>query len=89
MTPSPEGALGEELIAALEDFEIRHGGHFDSKLDLGVYYLALGETERARDYLRRAERILLDGGEKTLSRKEAYAAALYGALAQACLVREE
>ncbi|MDR0643079.1 MAG: hypothetical protein LBG07_11545 [Treponema sp.] len=83
------GALGEELIAALEDFEIRHGGHFDSKLDLGIYYLALGETERARDYLRRAERILLDGGGKTVSRKEAYAPALYGALAQVSLVRKE
>jgi tetratricopeptide (TPR) repeat protein len=84
------GALGEELISALEDFEIRHGGHFDSKVDLGIYYLAVGETERARDYLRRAERILLDGAAgKRYPGKEGYAAVMYGALAQAHFLREE
>jgi hypothetical protein len=84
------GALGEKLAAALEDFEIRHGGHFDSKVDLGIYYLAVGETERARDYLRRAERILLDGAAgKRYPGKEGYAAVMYGALAQVQLIRKE
>ncbi|MDR2747209.1 MAG: hypothetical protein LBB77_07150 [Treponema sp.] len=84
------GLRGGELISALEDFEIRHGGHFDSKLDLGIYYLAAGETDRAREYLRRAERIFLDGaGRPVSSGKEGYAGLMYGALAQVCLVRGE
>jgi hypothetical protein len=81
------GALGEDLISALEDFEIRHRDHFDSKVDLGIYYLAVGETDRARDYLRRAERILLAGSASP--GKKGYDAVMYGALAQVCLVREE
>jgi hypothetical protein len=82
------GAQGTELISALEDFEIRHGGHFYSKLDLGIYYLAAGETDRARDYLRRAERILPAPGSLSPG-KENSAALLYGALAQVCLMRKD
>jgi tetratricopeptide (TPR) repeat protein len=82
------GLRGTELIAALEDFEIRHGGHFYSKLDLGIYYLATGEADRARDYLRRAERILPEPGNLPPG-KEHSAAVLYGALAQACLTRKD
>jgi hypothetical protein len=79
-----EGDLGEKEYGeiansgALEDFEIRHSGHFDSKVDLGIYYLAIGETDRARDYLRRAERILLDGSASP--GKKGYDAVMYGAL---------
>jgi tetratricopeptide (TPR) repeat protein len=49
------GLRGEELVAALDEFELRNPGHFDSKVDLGIFYLARGETGRAKDYLRRAE----------------------------------
>jgi tetratricopeptide (TPR) repeat protein len=82
------GVRGEDMISALEDFEIRHGGHFYSKLDLGIYYLAAGETDRARDYLRRAEGLLPDTG-KPPSGKENGAAVLYGALAQICRIRQD
>jgi tetratricopeptide (TPR) repeat protein len=82
------GAQGERLISSLEDFEIRHGGHFYSKVDLGIYYLAAGETDRARDYLRRAERLLPDRGNPPPG-KENSAAVLYGALAQVCLIRQD
>jgi tetratricopeptide (TPR) repeat protein len=81
------GTAGEELIAALEDFEIRHSGHFDSKVDLGVYYLAAGERGRARDYLRRAERVLRNGGAEGAG--DGKAAALYGALGQLGLINRD
>jgi tetratricopeptide (TPR) repeat protein len=82
------GARGEELISALEDFEIRHNGHFYSKVDLGIYYLAVGEADRAKDYLRRAERLLPDLG-KPLPGKENSAAVVYGALAQVYLIQKD
>jgi tetratricopeptide (TPR) repeat protein len=49
------GLQGEPLVSTMEDFTIRYPDHFDSKVDLGTYYLAIGETGRAKDYLRRAE----------------------------------
>jgi tetratricopeptide (TPR) repeat protein len=57
------GLRGEELVAALDEFELRNPGHFDSKVDLGTFYLARGETGRAKDYLRRAE-ISLPGQDR-------------------------
>jgi Tfp pilus assembly protein PilF len=77
------GAPGEEMIAALENFERRHGGHFDSKVDLGLYYLAAGDAGRAADYLRRAE--LLGGGDSS----GAKVPAMYSALAHICLAGKD
>jgi tetratricopeptide (TPR) repeat protein len=57
------GLLGEPLVSTLEDFTIRHPDHFDSKVDLGIYYLATGEMGRAKDYLRRAEADIGGGGD--------------------------
>jgi hypothetical protein len=81
------GAAGEELIAALEDFEVRRGGCFDSKVDLGIYYLAAGEAGRAGDYLRRAES-LLRGGEEPLT-EDGKVSALYGALGRLGLIEKK
>jgi tetratricopeptide (TPR) repeat protein len=67
------GLRGEELVSALEDFSLRYPGHFDSKVDLGTYYLALGEMGRAEDHLRRAE-AGATGGE--------HVPIMYGALGQ-------
>ncbi|MDR3147789.1 MAG: tetratricopeptide repeat protein, partial [Treponema sp.] len=78
---------GEELVAALEDFEVRHPGHFYAKVDLGTYYLARGEEGRARDYLRRAEACAEKAG--TPPDGENYPAIMYGALGQICLNRGE
>jgi hypothetical protein len=89
---------GEELVAALEDFELRHPEHFYSKVDLGTYYLALGEEGRAGDYLRRAEALaerargegelkkFRDGGGEQGGN---YLSILYGALGSIYLSRGE
>jgi tetratricopeptide (TPR) repeat protein len=61
------GLPGEALVSSLEDFALRYPGHFDSKVELGIYYLAVGETGRAKDYLRRAEADI-DGGESPAGR---------------------
>jgi tetratricopeptide (TPR) repeat protein len=91
------GLRGEELVAALEDFELRHPDHFYSKVDLGTYYLARGEEGRAGDYLRRAEAIaalvrrdrerekLRAGGGK--EGEENYLSIMYGALGRIYLAR--
>jgi hypothetical protein len=81
---------GENAAALLEEFELRWPGHFDSKVDLGTYYLALGETERAKSYLRRAEAALGDREGRPGRKKPGGAPAqdpknipiMYGALGQ-------
>jgi tetratricopeptide (TPR) repeat protein len=83
---------GETLIEALEDFEFRYQDHFNSKVDLGIYYLARGEEDRARDYLRRAETIAertpnLQG--KSWSGEGNAISAMYGALGQIYLNRQD
>lgn len=73
---------GEELVLALEDFELRYPEHLYAKVDLGTYYLARGEEGRARDYLRRAQRIAErnPGRENFLYEDEDYLPIMYGAL---------
>jgi tetratricopeptide (TPR) repeat protein len=71
------GMQGEELVGALEDFALHYPGHLDAGVDLGTYYLARGETDRAGVELRRAEMSLTThraGGENI--------PIMYGALAQ-------
>ncbi|MDR1025622.1 MAG: tetratricopeptide repeat protein [Treponema sp.] len=85
---------GEALIAALEDFEVRYPGHFDSKVDLGIYYLARGEEGRARDYLRRAEIIAertpgAGAGEKSRAGNSDPLPVMYGALGQIYLNQQD
>jgi hypothetical protein len=83
---------GEELVRALEDFELRYPGHFYVKVDLGTYYLATGEEGRARDYLRRAE-ALTGQARRDLGSSpdgdENYLSIMYGALGQIYLNQGE
>jgi tetratricopeptide (TPR) repeat protein len=51
------GLSGEALREALTEFELGNMGHFGSKVDLGGYYFVVGNTDRALDYLLRAERL--------------------------------
>ncbi|MDR0669042.1 MAG: hypothetical protein LBF95_03075 [Treponema sp.] len=82
---------GEELVVALEDFELRYPDHLYAKVDLGTYYLATGEESRARDYLRRAE--LIAGRDpvrwNSPDGDENYIPIMYGALGRICLNRGE
>jgi tetratricopeptide (TPR) repeat protein len=85
---------GEALVSALEDFEVRYPDHFDSKVDLGIYYLARGEEGRARDYLRRAE-IIAERMPKGRGREKSWAGnsdplpVMYGALGQIYLNQQD
>jgi tetratricopeptide (TPR) repeat protein len=49
------GLSGEALLNGLSEFELRNIGHFNSKIDLGGYYLLSGDIDRAEDYFRRVE----------------------------------
>ncbi|MDR2375749.1 MAG: hypothetical protein LBD96_04840 [Treponema sp.] len=82
---------GEELVLALEDFELRYPEHLYIKVDLGTYYLAKGEEGRAWDYLRRAQTIAGQNPvrENFLDGDENYLSIMYGALGQICLNRGE
>ncbi|GHV54710.1 hypothetical protein AGMMS49579_15850 [Spirochaetia bacterium] len=52
------GLTGEALLKSLSEFELRNMGHFNSKIDLGGYYLLAGDMDRAGDYFRRAEALV-------------------------------
>lgn len=52
------GIQGEELLSKLSVFEIEHSAHFASKVDLGSYYLLVGNLPQASHYLARAESVL-------------------------------
>lgn len=62
----------QELIIAVTDFELNNPSHFDSKLDLGHYYMSMGDDEKAMDYFKRAEGVVknapqTDEGQKFVS----------------------
>ncbi|GHV62257.1 hypothetical protein AGMMS49587_08580 [Spirochaetia bacterium] len=58
VTIKDSGLSGEALLKRLSEFELRNMGHFNSKIDLGGYYLLSGDIDRAGDYFRRAEAVV-------------------------------
>jgi len=71
---------GQKLVITMTNFELNNSAHFDSKVDLGVYYKLMGDYETARGYLKRAEGVVknappTDEGNKSVC-------SLYALLAQ-------
>ncbi|GHV92068.1 hypothetical protein AGMMS50268_25710 [Spirochaetia bacterium] len=81
------GVTGKELLDALTGFEVKNTGNFESKVDLGSYYLLTQDYERSEVYLTRAESVL-GNAAKTKESKES-TAILYGSLAHLRLMRED
>ncbi|MDR1903593.1 MAG: tetratricopeptide repeat protein [Treponema sp.] len=73
------GLEGGQLLAALTEFELKNPLNFESKVDLGNYYLLINNYEKAEEYLRRAESVIhyaVNGPEKPKT-----VAILYGSVA--------
>lgn len=70
---------GTELLNELLRFEVTHSSHFESKVDLGSYYLMLGAYQTAEYYLLRAESVIDNAGKSPESR--ASKSVLWGSLA--------
>lgn len=74
---------GQELFAKVSDFELTHPGHFQSKVDLAVYYLLTGNYTSGLQYLKRAEAVLPAASKKDATPESK--AAFYAAYASAYL----
>jgi tetratricopeptide (TPR) repeat protein len=81
------GLEGPQLLAALTEFEFKNPLNFESKVDLGSYYLMVNNNEKAEEYLRRAESLIkyaVDGPEKRKT-----IAILYGCLADMLYIKQD
>jgi tetratricopeptide (TPR) repeat protein len=56
------GLKGQALFEQLRAFEAQHPAHFESKVDLGNFFVLTGDYERAAEYLARAESVLKNCG---------------------------
>jgi tetratricopeptide (TPR) repeat protein len=74
------GLIGEALLKRLSEFELRNMGHFNSKIDLGGYYLLAGDIGSAEDYFRRAEALVQEA--PTDGDTEKNITIMYGSLAR-------
>jgi tetratricopeptide (TPR) repeat protein len=70
---------GVGLLNELSVFEIKNTGNFESKVDLGTYYLSVGDYGSAAQYLSRAESVRKNAHRG--KERPKYFASLYGALA--------
>jgi len=81
------GLTGDDLRAALTEFELNNMDHFSSKVDLGGYYMITGNPERALDYLLRAEKLVSKAPRSAETRKNTVI--MYGSIARIYLLQGE
>lgn len=81
------GKTGEQLLAALSDFEVRNSDHFASKIDLAGYYMLSGNYEQAKNYLLRAESLIPDVKRKKSQKQNIII--LYGSLSYLYLLEQD
>jgi tetratricopeptide (TPR) repeat protein len=78
---------GDTLRDALSEFELNHSQHFSSKVDLGGYYFLTGNTDRALDYLLRAEKLVSKAPRTEETRQNT--AIMYGLLGRIYLFQSQ